>query len=264
MGNNTNICKNCNQTLQGKYCHNCGEKIVESRDFSIKNIMNEAVDGFTNVDSKFLRSFKYVLFKPGKLTKAYVEGIRKSFMKPIQILVIANVLFFFFLPKSDILRIPSAYYFSAEYRANALNEKSLETGISEQELMQLYDSKSATYSKALVFIIIPFLALLFALIYIRKNYQFGKHVIFATHYFSFFLLFCVLLLLVPFVDGNSIFIQTSIILFNFLYLFFAIKAFYEDRWIISGIKSLLGVVGCIAIALIYRDLISDLSFMLIN
>jgi len=264
MVNDTNICKNCNQYLRGKYCHYCGEKIVESKDFSIKTILNEAVHGFMNVDSKFLKSFKYLLFRPGKLTELYVEGIRKPFMKPIQIFLIANLLFFFFLPKSDILRIPSVYYFSVEYRANVLKEKSVATGISEQELMQLYDSKSATYSKSLVFFIIPFLALLFAFICIMKKYQFGKHVIFATHYFSFFLLFCVLLLLIPFVDGNSIFIQASIVEANFLYLFFAIKTFYQDRWIIAGIKALIGVAGCISIALIYRDLISRLSFLLIN
>ena len=161
MGNITKSCKNCNQTLQGKYCHFCGEKIVENQDFSVKTIFREAVDGFTNVDSKFLKSFKYLLLKPGKLTALYVEGIRKPFMKPIQIFLIANLLFFFFLPKSDILRIPSAYYFSVDFRADSLKAKSLETGISEQELMQLYDSKSATYSKALVFVIIPFFALFF-------------------------------------------------------------------------------------------------------
>ncbi len=264
MGNITKSCKNCNQTLQGKYCHFCGEKIVENQDFSVKTIFREAVDGFTNVDSKFLKSFKYLLLKPGKLTALYVEGIRKPFMKPIQIFLIANLLFFFFLPKSDILRIPSAYYFSVDFRADSLKTKSLESGISEQELMQLYDSKSATYSKALVFVIIPFFALFFAIINIFKKYQFGKHIIFATHYFSFFLLFCVLLLLIPYVEGNAMVIQTAIVAVNFIYLLFALKSFYRDGWFISGIKALIGVAGCIFIALQYRGLVSDLSLLLLN
>ena len=264
MGNITNSCKNCNQTLQGKYCHSCGEKIVENQDFSIKTIFREAVDGFTNVDSKFLKSFKYLLFKPGKLTKTYVEGIRKPFMKPIQIFLIANLLFFFFLPKSDILRIPSAYYFTVEFRVDSLKEKSTESGLSQQELMKLYDSKSATYSKAFVFIIIPFFAMLLALVNFLKKYQFGKHVIFAIHYFSFFLLFCVLLLLIPYVEGNSMVIQISIVAVNFLYLLFAIKTFYRDRWIISGVKALVGMTGFIFIALQYRSLISDVSLLLLN
>jgi len=261
---NINICKNCNETFQDTYCHHCGEKIVEDEDFSIRTILQQTFDGFTNIDSKFLRSFKYLLFKPGRLTEAFVEGIRKPFMKPIQLFLIINVMFFFFLPNSDILRIPSKWYFNVEHRAKDLKEISGKNGISEQELMQSYDAKSLTYSKAAVIIIIPFEALLFALINFRKGYQFGKHAIFATHYFSFFLLFCITLRFVPFVDGNSKVIQTAIIGINFLYLFFGIKTFYKDSFLISGIKASIAVVGCISLALLYRDLISDFSLLFIK
>ncbi|MEZ4793339.1 MAG: DUF3667 domain-containing protein [Gelidibacter sp.] len=259
-----NTCKNCNQLLQDKYCHYCGEKIVEDDDFSIKTILQQTVDGVTNVDSKVIKSFKYLLFKPGRLTKLYVEGVRKPYMKPIQMFLIANVLFFFILPKADILRIPSKWYFTTELRLNALKDMSVKSGIPEQELIQLYDAKSVTYSKAAVFIIIPFVALLFALINFRKQFQFGKHVIFAIHYFAFFLLFCVLFMFIPFVDGNPLVIQTSIVTINFIYLFFAIKTFYNEKPFISGIKALIGVVGCMYIALLYRDMVSDVSFMLIK
>ena len=257
-------CKSCSASLNGKFCHVCGEKMVESSDFTLKTLIKQAFDGVTNIDSKIIKSFKYLFFKPGKLTENYVIGIRRPFMKPIQMFLVINVLFFFFLPKADILRVPSTWYFKPEYRLNKLNEMIERTGQSASEIMQLYDDKSLTYSKALVFVIIPFVAILMLLINFKKRYEFGKHIIFAIHYFSFFLVFCVCLLFTPFVDGNPTIIQTAIVGFNFIYLFFAIKTFYKDNNLISVFKSLIAVAGCMFIALQYREFVSDLSFLLIN
>lgn len=260
----SDFCQSCGTVLKGKYCFACGEKIVESDDFAIKTILKQALDDITNVDSKIIKSFKYLLFRPGKLTANYVDGIRKPFMRPIQLFLVINVLFFFFLPKADILRIPSVWYFKQEHRMNLLNKLSERTGQTSAEIMQLYDAKSLTYSKALVFVIIPFVAILMALINFKKHYEYGKHIIFAMHYFSFFLIFCICLLFIPFVDGNPAVIQTMILGFNFLYLFMAIKTFYRDNIKISIFKSLLAVFGCMSIAFLYRLLVSDFSFKMIS
>lgn len=96
---NSASCKNCNQPLIGKFCHNCGEKVVEKTDFSLKTLFHQLVDGLFNIDSKVYQTFIYLLFKPGKLTTNYLDGIRKPFMKPIQVFLISNVLFFYCLPK---------------------------------------------------------------------------------------------------------------------------------------------------------------------
>lgn len=258
------FCQNCGTTLQGKFCHVCGEKIVESSDFAIITMLKQAFDGITNIDSKVIKSFKYLVFRPGKLTDNYVKGVRVPFMKPIQLFLVINVLFFFVLPKADILRIPSGWYFEQPGRYEKLTDLSVTTGKSIKELMQLYDAASLDYSKALVIVVIPFTALLMALLNFRKRFEFGKHIIFAMHYFSFFMVFCICLLFVPFVDGNPLAIQTSIIGINFVYLFFAVKVFYQDNIKISILKALVAVIGCMVIAFMYRQFISDFSFKMIS
>ena len=46
------------------------------------------------MDSRLLRSFRALLFRPGALTTAYLEGPRKPYISPFQLFLLANLLFF--------------------------------------------------------------------------------------------------------------------------------------------------------------------------
>ena len=224
-------CKNCGEQLQGAYCHSCGEQVVTSNDFSLKTLLNQIVDGLFNIDSKVFRTFKHLLFKPGTLSINYIEGIRKPFMKPIQLFLISNVLFFLLLTQADILRIPADYYFSdrrAEYIRNAIKD----TGLSEIELRQAYEKKSTDFSKAAIFLMIPLLTLVLALLFLKSKPFFGMHLIFAMHYISFFFLSCLLAVLVS-KFGNKL-VQYFIIALNLFYLILAIREFYKNKWPITA------------------------------
>lgn len=260
MNTTSETCKTCSEMLQGTYCHNCGEKVVEDSDFHFKTLVKETFGGIFNFDSKIFKSFYYLLLKPGKLTVNYVEGIRIPFMKPIQLFLVINVFFFLLLTQADILRIPSAYYF-VDNREIDLIEMSQEKGISEIELRHQFDIESANYSKAAVIILIPFIALILMIVNFQKRLFFGKHIIFALHYFSFFLVFCVLLIVVN-KFGNRI-LQLTIVGANFLYLFFAIRTFYRDKFSISAIKAFFTLVLFLSLILIYREFISNLTFQLL-
>lgn len=252
-------CVNCNNTIKSFYCENCGEKIVQDKDFSIKTLLNQVVSGLFNFDSKIIKSFYYLFTKPGRLSVNYVNGLRKPFMSPFQIFVIANILFFILLDQADILRIPSKYYFEKEEILTALRRLSIETNIGEVELKNIYDKKSLNYSKSFVVILIPVYAFVFYVLNKKKQYQFGKHLIFATHYFSFFLLFCVLLLLIPFYKTPLV-IQTSLFVVNFIYLTLAIRTFYKNTIGISVLKGFISVIVIIVFAVMYRGAISDTTF----
>lgn len=45
-------CKSCRASLNGKFCHECGEKIVESSDFTLKTLLKQAFDGVTTLIQK--------------------------------------------------------------------------------------------------------------------------------------------------------------------------------------------------------------------
>ena len=257
-------CINCNEPLAGKFCYNCGEKVVEKSDFSIKTILQQFVDGFTNFDSKFIKSFWFLLFKPGQLTENYVNGVRKPFMKPFQLFIVVNVLFFFILSGADIFRIPSGYFFSIENNLKILEVIANTKQESVEVLKQVYDSESLTNSKLYIFILIPFLSFIIWLVNFSKKKQFGIHAIFAIHYLSFFMLFCVTLVILPREWFSPRVTQLTIFSFNFLYLTFALKRFYNDNWKITLLKTFTIVIVFFALIFLYREQISQFTLYLMH
>ncbi|MFM8913568.1 MAG: DUF3667 domain-containing protein [Flammeovirgaceae bacterium] len=84
------------------------------------------------------------------------------------------------------------------------------------------------FSKML-FYLLPFFALLLKLLYLRRGYYFSEHLVFSIYYYNFFYLagtLHMLVGLVPWLSWTSTFIGFWIV----LYLLFAMKRMYKQRW----------------------------------
>ncbi|MFM7852064.1 MAG: DUF3667 domain-containing protein, partial [Flammeovirgaceae bacterium] len=84
------------------------------------------------------------------------------------------------------------------------------------------------FSKVL-FYLLPFFALLLKLLYIRRGYYYSEHLVFSIYYYNFFYLAGTLQILVgllPWLSWASTFIGFWIV----LYLLFAMKRMYKQRW----------------------------------
>ncbi len=253
----TKKCQSCGSDIKENYCSKCGEKIVHETDFSIGAILSQSFSTITNLDSKLFRTFSALLFKPGRLSLEYINGRRKLYMQPFQVFVLLNLLFFF-ITDVDMFRVPSQWYFEDPGRIVRGEEVAQSKNITYSEVLLLYDTQVAAWSKSAVIVTIPFIGLIMLLLNFKKKYLFGKHLIFATHFFSFFLLFTVLLyiavILMPY--KNKYFFQIPTLLSMFIYLVFSIKQFYKDKIVLSIIKSFVGTLAILAIFLLYRYLIS--------
>ena len=269
-----NNCINCKTKLEGPYCYNCGEKIVAEKDFTIKKLLEQTVDVFTHIDSKIVTTLKFLLLKPGKLSEAYVTGIRKPFMKPFQIFILTNILFFLLLSNVDIFRIPSSDLFNEIniYSYNIpkiVQQKIIETNKTKNEIALVYDLKSAILAKTYVIVLIPLLSFVFALLFIKKKLQIGKHIIFSTHLFSFLVLIIILWLslffLLPKINLDTIYlIKIPLLLFWVLYMGIAIKRFYKPTWLYTIVSTLLGIVAFMIFIDAYRTIISLYSLLNIH
>ena len=259
-------CKNCKTKLNGRYCHNCGEKTLVEKDFSIRSILKQSLEAITSLDSKIFKTFAALLFKPGKLTREYVLGRRKGYMQPFQVFVLANLVFFLFLTSSDIFRNPAKWYFQNPEIQKQVEILCAAKNITEREFAQIYDNESGSLAKSAVIIVIPFLGLSLWFINIRKKILFGKHLIAATHFFSFLLLFIVFLSFIVAIipNSNALYVQIPIFASIFVYISIVQKTFYLDKIFVSIFKGVLGSVMIIIILFAYRDIISRVSMMLLK
>ena len=88
-------CPNCDneQLPENHFCHHCGQKHTDiKRPFW--SFFKEFLDTNFNFDSKILRTIVPFLFKPGYLTRLYVEGKRTQYFPPLRIYLFVMVLFF--------------------------------------------------------------------------------------------------------------------------------------------------------------------------
>ena len=89
----SNLCKNCNSELMGIYCSECGQKNTEL--LSVKSIVKELTDNVFSFDSRFFITLKYLIIKPGFLTKEYWSGRRTTYLPPLRMYLVLSVFYFF-------------------------------------------------------------------------------------------------------------------------------------------------------------------------
>jgi hypothetical protein len=182
-------CPSCGKPVTGRFCGQCGEQRVTAHDHSIRHFAEHVFESLTHFDFKSLRAFKTLVVRPGLLTREYLDGRRRRYVGPIQLFVIANVLFALAGPNS--FRTPLSVQehdrpfpaFKQALVAQAIADRDLD----REEFSRAFDEAAGLQAKTWVFAMIPALALVTAALYGFRRYYF-EHLIFATHFYTFLLL----------------------------------------------------------------------------
>ena len=85
-------CLNCGAELAGDYCHRCGQKGHVHR--TLTGFWHELVHGVFHFEGKFWRTLPLLAWRPGELTRRYVEGERARFVSPIALFLFSVFLMF--------------------------------------------------------------------------------------------------------------------------------------------------------------------------
>jgi hypothetical protein len=85
-------CKNCGAELNGKYCSNCGQENLTSR-LSVGHLFKDATHGILHWESSILKTFKELILRPGKFIRIYIDGKRKSFVKPFSYFIFIQTVY---------------------------------------------------------------------------------------------------------------------------------------------------------------------------
>ena len=121
-------CANCGATLTGAFCQNCGQSAHIHR--SLLHMIEEVLHGILHFDTKSWRTIPALLFKPGQLTKQYIDGKRTSFVSPLALFLFLIFLMFFIF--SLTMNAPSLDG-NTDSRADVVKElKAAELSMSQQ------------------------------------------------------------------------------------------------------------------------------------
>ena len=90
------ICLNCQTEVVGRYCHNCGQENLEPKE-TVWHLVQHFFNDITHFDGKFFSTVKYLMRRPGFLSKEYMTGRRMSYLNPIRMYVFTSAIFFIIL-----------------------------------------------------------------------------------------------------------------------------------------------------------------------
>lgn len=86
-------CENCDATLQGEFCHQCGQSIHNPVRHA-GHALEEVFESFWHLDGRVFRTLRDLLV-PGRTAIEYLAGHRQRYMPPLRLFVIMSLLAFF-------------------------------------------------------------------------------------------------------------------------------------------------------------------------
>jgi hypothetical protein len=239
------MCGKCQHVVASEYCPDCGEARIKPVDLSLSHLMREVYRSFSSVDSKFLRTFRTLLFSPGALANAYLRGPRKPFIAPFQLFLICNVAFFAVQSWASIkiFSTPLASHLRhqdwSEFAQRLVADKLATEHLSLTQYATQFDRAAALNAKSMVILMtLPFAAVVMAL-FSRTDRPPVIHLVFALHFYAFELIVLSVLLLITVLDtwlgGPSPTSQTmDVSLFAVLLLAAAIYLGIASRRVYGG------------------------------
>src|SRR3954471_951218 len=85
-------CLNCGTALSGPYCHECGQQAHVHRTLSA--FFHDFLHGVLHFEGKIWRTLPMLAWKPGELTRNYIDGQRARFVSPVALFLFAVFLTF--------------------------------------------------------------------------------------------------------------------------------------------------------------------------
>lgn len=189
-------CTNCGSATVAVYCADCGQRQLSHRDFSVRALMLDAAKELSSVDGRLASSIVALLTRPGKLTREWIEGRQRRYVKPLSLFLLLNVAFFLVQPHTQLLSYKySNYVFGsnagARQRVALVEARRAKLGLTPAEFAVRFDAVLQGQKKSLLLFDIPIFALALAILFAFQRRLFAEHIVFSVHVYAFLLIFFV-------------------------------------------------------------------------
>jgi hypothetical protein len=258
-------CLNCGAEVTGKFCPNCGQENLETKE-NFFHLAGHFISDYFHYDSKFFRSLVPLFTKPGFLTREYWDGKRVHYIHPLRL--------FFFITILFIIVTTYAYNrFGTEIKSRMIeNDKALiqldtnrfasmkasdkilfkGDSVTVQTLREQLKGNERRIGKVMIgidhvfvnlkyvmFALLPLYALVFKILYRKQKLYYVDHLVYAMHLQCFSYVVLGLLFMLPLVVTTSIVTVRQIAFFIILiYVMISVHNLYHQKLWKTVVKSL--------------------------
>jgi hypothetical protein len=259
-------CLNCGAEVTGKFCPNCGQENLETKE-NFFHLAGHFIADYFHYDSKFFRSFIPLFTKPGFLTREYWDGRRVHYIHPLRLFFFITILFI----------IVTTYFYSrfgAEMKTRLIERDKAAVQLDTNRFATMkpadkifFKGDSVTLQsmraqlkgeerrigkimvgidhvfvnlKYVMFILLPLYAVVFKILYRKQRLYYVDHLVYAMHLQCFSYVLLALLLMLPIVSPISISSIRQIAFFVILvYVMISVHNLYHQKLWKTLVKSLL-------------------------
>ena len=86
-------CPNCGVELTANFCANCGQSAKDLKK-PFMSLIRDVLGDVFSFDGRLWRTIPALMFRPGHITKSYIDGKRMRYVPPFRLFLITSVLFF--------------------------------------------------------------------------------------------------------------------------------------------------------------------------
>ncbi|MHB8206369.1 DUF3667 domain-containing protein [Mucilaginibacter sp.] len=231
----------------------------------LKHMTHEALHDLIHFDTKIFKTLPVLIFKPGKLTESAFDGNADPYVKPVTLFVFLNFLFFIVKFKGIFSYMLPGY--QSQF-GNRIDSAMAELHLSLPLFTERFNTAMHFEQKEYFVIMVPLFALMVQLLYFMQRRHFVQHLVFALHFYAFFIVYLMVIPYMVMFGGWLIsicysrvefmhteeFLTYATLAISFTYLLFAVRRFYRKNWLTSIIKSALLSYGVLLlIVYIFRS-----------
>lgn len=240
-------CLNCGAEVPDKFCPACGQENIELRD-SFFHMVGHFISDYLHYDSKFFKGLLPLFTKPGYLTAQYLQGKRVSNIHPLRLFFFSTILMvlvtsFYYNRHQQVVRNSVITTTTVEGPEKSTPEERAAAAKKSAEIRErLYGALDEFIHnmKYISFFMLPLYALVFWLLYMRRNTFYVDHLVFTLHLQSFIYIVATVLMLLPFTIAPGI--VSAILL---IYVTLALRFLYRQAWWKTATKAVAATALCV-------------------
>ena len=179
-------CPNCSAELAQEYCSNCGQRRIRPDDLSARRFFRELFDEAANLETKFrtVRTLRG-LARPGWLTAEYLGGRRQRYLTPFKVYLVCAAIFFLSAPLAGF-NLASLIDSDRSGTVGRLASARVPDNDPRRPLFNArFDVRVQSVYTIAVGIEAIVLAVMLQLLFRKRSWPYGAHLVFALHYVAF-------------------------------------------------------------------------------
>ena len=253
-------CHNCGAAVSYHYCAVCGQE-TKLHVPSAAEFIHEFVGHYIALEGRLWKTLAALLFRPGFLTREYIEGRRVRYVEPLRVYLTFSILFFALLKVLDPVllqedaRVPVSPAVTADagQQAKVTDQEPIHLDLSKlgvppdlerklkafgslppEERDGKFTAAFFSYVPYALFCLMPLFALYLKLLYLGSGRHYGEHLLFALHANGFaFAMLGVLIVISPFNLGFITFLLHAWLI---IYLPKAMQRVYGGSRAMTGLR----------------------------